>query len=62
LTLEVIQNLREKIPAKTPILLQPQSNKKWSMDLGMKLLKRTMNTGLKNIRISVQLHKCIGVR
>ncbi|MCK4933004.1 MAG: 7-carboxy-7-deazaguanine synthase QueE [Candidatus Aminicenantes bacterium] len=62
LTLEVIQNLRGKIPAKTPILLQPQSNRKWSMDLGMKLLKRAMNTGLKNIRISVQLHKCIGVR
>jgi organic radical activating enzyme len=62
LTLEVIQNLRGKIPVKTPILLQPQSNRKWSMDMGMKLLKRAMNAGVKNIRVSVQLHKCIGVR
>ena len=62
LTLEVIQNLRGKIPVKTPILLQPQSNRKWSIDMGMKLLKQTLNLGLKNIRVSVQLHKCIGVR
>lgn len=62
LTLEVIQNLRGKIPAKTPILLQPQSNRKWSMDLGMKLLKQTLSLGLKNIRISVQIHKIFGLK
>jgi 7-carboxy-7-deazaguanine synthase len=57
LTLEVIQNLREKFPVQTPILLQPQSNRKWSMDMGMKLLKQTLNLGLKNIKISIQIHK-----
>jgi len=62
LTLEVIQNLREKFPVQTPILLQPQSNTKWSTDLGLKLLKNAMKAGLKNIRFSVQLHKYIGVR
>jgi len=62
LTLEVIQNLREKFPTQTPILLQPQSNRKWSLDMGIKLLKRAMNAGVKNIRVSVQLHKCIGLR
>ena len=62
LTLEVIQNLRGKIPVKTPILLQPQSNRKWSIDMGMKLLKQTLNLGLKNIKISVQIHKIYGLK
>ena len=62
LTLEVIQNLREKFPTQTPVLLQPQSNRKWSMDLGMKLLKQTLNLGLKNIKISVQIHKIYGLK
>lgn len=62
LTLEVIQNLREKFPAQTPILLQPQSNRKWSMDMGIKLLKQTLNLGLKNIKISVQTHKIYGLK
>jgi 7-carboxy-7-deazaguanine synthase len=53
LTLEVIQ---------TPILLQPQSQTKWSIDMGLKLLKNAMKDGLKNIRFSVQVHKYIGVR
>ena len=62
LTLEVIQNLREKFPTQTPILLQPQSNRKWSIDMGMKLLKQTLNLGLKNIKISVQIHKIYGLK
>jgi len=62
LTLEVIQNLRGKIPVKTPILLQAQSNRKWSIDMGMKLLKQTLNLGLKNIKISVQIHKIYGLK
>lgn len=62
LTLEVIQKLREKFPARTPILLQPLSNQKRSMDRGIKLLKQSMNAGLKNIRISVQMHKIFGLK
>lgn len=62
LTLEVIQHIREKIPARTPILLQPQSQTKWSTNLGLKLLKNAMKAGLKNIRLCVQLHKYLGVR
>jgi organic radical activating enzyme len=62
LTLDVIRNLREKFPAQTPILLQPQSNRKWSMDLAMKLLKQSLHSGLKNIRISVQIHKIFGLK
>lgn len=62
LTLDVIQNLREKFPAQTPILLQPQSDRKWSMEMGIKLLKQTLNLGLKNIKISVQIHKIYGLK
>lgn len=62
LDLELIQRIRKKFPEKTPILLQPQSNKKWSMVLGMKLLRQALKAGLKNIRLSVQLHKIYGLR
>jgi len=62
LTLDVIQNLRKKLPTQTPILLQPESNRKWSMEMGIKLLKQTLNLGLKNIKISVQMHKIYGLK
>jgi organic radical activating enzyme len=62
LNLEVIQNLRKKFPVQIPILLQPQSNRKWSMEMGIKLLKQTLNLGLKNIKISVQIHKIYGLK
>ena len=62
LTLDVILGLREKFPVTTPILLQPQSNRKWSMEMGIKLLKQALNLGLKNIKISVQIHKIFGLK
>ncbi|MGD8534531.1 MAG: 7-carboxy-7-deazaguanine synthase QueE, partial [Candidatus Aminicenantes bacterium] len=42
LDLESIRRLRKLFPEKTPLLLQPQSNRKWSMDLGMKLLRQAI--------------------
>ena len=57
LTLEVIQRMRNEFPEKIPILLQPESNRKWSREKGIMLLKESGAKGLKNIRISVQLHK-----
>jgi 7-carboxy-7-deazaguanine synthase len=62
LNFESIRRLREEFPEKTPILLQPQSNRKWSMDLGMKLLRQALKGGLKNIRLSIQLHKIYSLR
>ncbi len=62
LTLEIIQNLRSQFPVQTPLLLQPQSNRKWSMDKGIKLLKQTLHLELKNVRISVQTHKIYGFK
>lgn len=58
----VIRELRNKFPLQTPVLLQPQSTRKWSMEQGVKLLKQATEAGLKNIRLSVQLHKIFGMR
>lgn len=62
LTLKILQNLRGQFPLRTPILLQPQSQTKWSTEQGLKLLTNAMKAGIKNIRFSVQIHKYIGVR
>jgi organic radical activating enzyme len=62
LDLESIRRLRVRFPEKTPVLLQPQSNRKWSIILGIKLLKQALKAGLKNIRLSVQLHEIYGMR
>jgi 7-carboxy-7-deazaguanine synthase len=57
LTIKVIQKLRNEFPEKIPIILQPESNQKWSRDKGIKLLKESLKNGLQNIKVSVQLHK-----
>ncbi len=62
LNFESIRQLREEFPEKTPLLLQPQSNRKWSMDLGMKFLRQALRAGLKNIKLSIQLHKMYNLR
>ncbi len=62
LDFESIRHLRKEFPERTPLLLQPQSNRKWSMNLGMKLLRLALKGGLKNIRLSAQLHKIYGLR
>ena len=62
LDFEVVQKLRAKFPSKTPLLLQPQSNRKWSMNKGIKILKKTLIAGLKNIRLSIQVHKIFEIR
>jgi len=60
--LDTIQKIRQEFPEKIPLLLQPQSNRKWSLNLGMRLLRQTMKADLKNIRLSIQLHKVYGLR
>lgn len=62
LDFEVIRRLREEFPTETPLFLQPQSNRKWSMNLATKLLRQALKADLKNIRVSVQLHKIYGLR
>lgn len=62
LRLGIIRRLRAVFPEKIPILLQPQSNKRWSQKLGLDLLEQALAAGLVNIRLSLQLHKIIGIR
>lgn len=62
LTIQVIQKLRNEFPERIPIILQPESNQKRSRDKGMKLLKKALRKGMKNIKVSLQLHKIYGIK
>jgi organic radical activating enzyme len=62
LRLRVIEKLRRAFPRRTPILLQPQSNKRWSQNLAEKLVKQAIEAGMANVRLSVQLHKILRIR
>lgn len=62
LRLGVIKKMRQAFPEKTPILLQPQSNKRWSQRLAMKIIRQALEAGLANVRLSIQLHKILHVR
>ena len=60
LDFDVIRKIRQEFPLTTPILLQPESNKEKFMQKGLKLLKYAAKDGLKNLRLSTQLHKIYG--
>jgi organic radical activating enzyme len=62
LEFKAIRKLRKEFPEKTPLLLQPQSARIWSMALATRLLKQAVREGLKNTRLSYQLHKIYGFR
>jgi 7-cyano-7-deazaguanosine (preQ0) biosynthesis protein QueE len=62
LTLATVKKVRLSFPAATPVILQPESNRLWSRKLALQLLNETLAAGLKNIRISLQLHKVLGLR
>jgi len=60
LDFDVVRKIRQEFPPATPILLQPESNKNKFMQKGQKLLKNAAKDGLKNLRVSAQLHKIYG--
>jgi 7-carboxy-7-deazaguanine synthase len=62
LTLNILQRMRREFPINTPILLQPQSMEQWSMTKGLKLMARGLRAGLINLRLSLQVHKVLGLR
>jgi len=62
LDMRIIQRLRKEFPKEIPLILQPVSNRKWSVNLGVKLLMEASRAGLKNIRLSAQLHKMFNFR
>ena len=62
LDLSVLKKLRQDFPEKTPLLLQPQSNRKSSGKHAIRLLKQSLKEGMKNIRLTTQIHKIFGLR
>jgi 7-carboxy-7-deazaguanine synthase len=62
LTVAVIGKMRTAFPPRLPIILQPESNRRWSQKRALHLLKESTNSGLDNIRMSIQLHKVLGIR
>lgn len=62
LTLDIVQRMRRDFPENIPILLQPQSMEQWSMAKSLKLMTRGLQSGLSNLRLSLQAHKVLGLR
>jgi len=62
LDLAVVRRIRRAFQKRIPILLQPESNRRWSQKRSLRLLKEATAAGLDNIRVSVQLHKVFGLR
>lgn len=62
LTPSVLTRLRREFPPRTPILLQPQSNRPDSRARALRLLGRSTLEGLSNIRLTLQLHKIYKIR
>jgi len=62
LGLDAIRTVRGAVPLPVPIILQPQSNARWSVERAVRLLKDASRAGLEGIRLSVQLHKVYGLR
>jgi len=62
LGLDVIRTVRAAIPRTVPVILQPQSNARWSIQKAVALLESASRAGLEGVRLSVQLHKVYGLR
>ena len=62
LKLEEVKMLRRAFSEKIPLLLQPQSGTAWSYKKAWKLYLQAVQAGLKNIRLSCQLHKIYAIK
>jgi organic radical activating enzyme len=58
----VLKKLRQDVPEKIPLLLQPQSNSRSSDKHAIRLIKQSLKEGMKNIRLTAQIHKIFGLR
>jgi organic radical activating enzyme len=62
LGLSVVRRVRKAFRSNIPVLLQPESNRRWSQERALRLIKESAAAGLENIRLSLQLHRVIGLR
>jgi 7-carboxy-7-deazaguanine synthase len=60
--LDAVRTVRAAIPLPVPIILQPQSSARWSIDEAVGLLKKASRQGLQGVRLSVQLQRVYGIR
>ncbi len=61
LTPEIISRILDSLPAKVPLVLQPESNQDWAIDKARNLLDSVLRNGKTNARLSLQLHKILDI-
>jgi 7-carboxy-7-deazaguanine synthase len=61
LSFAVVTRIRDAFPPETPLLLQPESNTAPSRAKALRLLRRTAKEGRTNVRLSLQMHKILGI-
>jgi len=61
LDLDAVRTVRATFPLTVPVILQPQSNARWSIKKAVDLLQDASRAGLEGVRLSVQLHKVYGL-
>lgn len=57
LQLEIIEKFRRLMPQKVPIILQPQSNQRWSEKRALSLIREGCHRQIANLRLMIQLHR-----
>ena len=62
LNLSVIGRMRAAFPSRIPIILQPESNRRWSQQRALRLLRESLAAGFDHVRVSVQLQRILKVR
>jgi 7-carboxy-7-deazaguanine synthase len=62
LSLAVIGKMRAVFPPRVPIILQPESNRRWSQKRALRLVEEALGAGMENVRISIQLHRVLRIR
>jgi 7-carboxy-7-deazaguanine synthase len=62
LRLSDVAAVRKALPAARPLFLQPESHAPWSRAKAARLAGAASRAGLPNVRLSVQLHKAIGIK
>ncbi len=58
----ILQDLRRQFPIEIPLLLQPEFNTKTATKICMSYIEKSLECGMKNLRISLQMHKILGIR
>ncbi len=61
LTPEILSRVLSSLPDKIPLVLQPESNQEWAITKARYLLGSVLKDGKTNARLSLQLHKILGM-